>query len=445
MSRNDTTTPPPLATFELKAGKGDVPMGRYGHCMVEAYNGTKMVLFGGTTQENVTTGEVFVLDVATLTWTKGKATGGAAMSASRMFASCAVTNEMFVAYGGVTVDHGTKGWSMVKEPLVVYNLKTGEWQARFDPEQGGGWLLALTKGTFWGIPYIYFAAGAAGLVLLFVILGVFFYFRKQREERRYSKLSEDAEGSSRSGDGGGLGPGSVHIGGGEPRDRQTITYLYDQRPSSSTPIHFAEFVGGGGSQASQQPPMTQIRHSTLYYSEKAPIQIRTHDPITGYPFPQGKVQFFELATNAAVTAADTTHTTDKQDTNGKKDIKEDDNKTPICLDDLPDRLYSYPPPELHRRLSSLSLSSTTTLPVSTPTHVRPEGSSDDDDIVKKATKVVVQGKKGVPVVVSKGAVMAKNKVPLRREVSISKGAAVKTKAANKTTASAMARSNRAST
>ncbi|KAF9912732.1 hypothetical protein EC991_009468 [Linnemannia zychae] len=443
---NNSTAP--SVAFELIPGSGEPPLARYGHCMVEAYNGTKMVLFGGTTQEKVTTGEIFVLDVATLTWTRGKATSAVteAMNASRTYASCAVTNDMFVAYGGITADHATKVWTMVKEPLIVYNLKAGEWQTQFDPEQASGWLLALTKGAFYGIPYIYLAAGAGGLLLLFVILCVFFYFRKQRAERRYSKLMDDAGVSSRSEGGGGFGPASTRSGGGETRNRQAITYLYDQPPTSTSFTHSAAFVSGGGSQSSQQPQMSQVRHSTLYYSEKAPIQIRTHDPITGYPFPQGKVQFFELATSATVTAAAITNATDKQATVRKTDTKEDDNKTPISLDELPEKLYSHPPPELHHRLSSLSLSSTATLPVSTPTHARPEGSSDDDNHVKRATRAVVKGKKDVPVVVSKGAVKAKNKVPLRRELSISKdAAAVKTKtAANKTTSATLARNNRAS-
>ncbi|KAG0278455.1 hypothetical protein BGZ95_003954 [Linnemannia exigua] len=422
LSLSNGTTPP---AFELKAEKGDLPLARYGHCLVEAYNGTKMVLFGGATH---------------------KATGAEAVGASRMYASCAVTNDMFVAYGGARVDHRTKAWSMVKEPLVVYNLKTSEWQMRFDTEQGqgqgqglgSGWILSWTKGAFWGIPYIYLAAGAAGLVLLFIILGVFFFFRKRLEERRYSRLADDGEVSNRSGGGGGgFGPESTHSGGGDTRNRQIITYLYDQRPSSHPSTHSAAFVGG--SQTSQQPPMSQIRHSTLYYSETAPIQIRTHDPITGYPFPQGKVQFFELATNAAVTTAATMPATDKEDGDKKKDAKVDESKIPISLDELPKRLYSHPPPALHQRLSSLSVPSP---------YARLEGGSDGDDAPKKAVAKIVQGKKDVPVIVSKDAVKAKNKVPLRREVSVSKNAAVKTAtkatAANKTTAAALARANRAS-
>ncbi|KAK3839951.1 MAG: hypothetical protein J3R72DRAFT_447044 [Linnemannia gamsii] len=448
LSLSDGTTPP---AFELKASKGDLPLARYGHCLVEAYNGTKMVLFGGATQDNSTSDDIYILDVATLTWTAGKTTGAAAVGASRMYASCAVTNDMFVAYGGARIDHGTKAWSMVKEPVVVYNLKTSEWQTRFDPEQGqgldSGWILLWIKGAVWGIPYIYLAAGAAGLVLLFAILSVFFIFRKRREEKRYSRLAGDGEVSNRSGGGGdGVGPESMHRGGGDTRHRQAITYLYDQRPSSHSSAQSAAFVGG--SQFSQQPPMSQIRHSTLYYSETAPIQIRTHDPITGYPFPQGKVQFFELATNAAVTTTSATPASDKEDGLKMKDAKVDENKTPISLDELPEKLYSHPPPELHHRLSSLSVASTATLPVSSPSHVRPEGSSEDDEVPKKAVVKVVQRKKDVPVVVSKDAVKAKNKVPLRREVSISKDAGVKTTtkavAANKTTAAALARANRAS-
>lgn len=80
-------------------GKGIGPGPRQGHCMVEAYNGTKIVVFGGYTgpAKNVTTGAIHLLDVATLTWTEGKS---ANTSLQRGSMACACSGDSFVAWGG---------------------------------------------------------------------------------------------------------------------------------------------------------------------------------------------------------------------------------------------------------------------------------------------------------------------------------------------------------
>ncbi|KAG0295821.1 hypothetical protein BGZ96_010939 [Linnemannia gamsii] len=155
--------------------------------------------------------------------------------------------------------------------------------------------------------------------------------------------------------------------------------------------------------------MSEIRHSTVYYSEKAPIQIQTHDPITG------EIDFKEV------------------------DGENGEEKIALSLDQLPEHLYSHPPPELHHKMSSLSVASTVTLSVSTPTHVHPECGSEDDLKKGKAAAVVtavVQAKKGATAspTSSKGTKDAKtkSKVQLRRDVSVSKN--IKTKNATGTAA-----------
>ncbi|KAF8933172.1 hypothetical protein BGZ47_010999 [Haplosporangium gracile] len=111
---------------------GAVPSARYGHCMVEAYNGTKMVLFGGFDQIGRALGDIYILDVVTLKWTRGT-DGGA--TAARAYTACAVTNDLFVAWGGVISDSQTKFASAVSQNItIVYNLKTLQWQSRYHPE-----------------------------------------------------------------------------------------------------------------------------------------------------------------------------------------------------------------------------------------------------------------------------------------------------------------------
>ncbi|KAG0367362.1 hypothetical protein BGX24_003267 [Mortierella sp. AD032] len=51
---------------------GAAPSARYGHCLVEAYNGTKMVLFGGQGQSSAVLSDIYILDVEKMSWKAGK-------------------------------------------------------------------------------------------------------------------------------------------------------------------------------------------------------------------------------------------------------------------------------------------------------------------------------------------------------------------------------------
>ncbi|KAG0213185.1 hypothetical protein BGX33_003108 [Mortierella sp. NVP41] len=283
---------PSNPAYDLKIEAGERPQARYGHCLVEAYN--------------------------------------------------------------VTVDPATKAYSLVKEPMVIYNLRTGEWQTTFDPSK---WAEPSHDSIF-GIRYIYLAAGGGGLVLLFVLLGIFFYFRKKREERRYFALQS-----------GGYGPQPIHFSraglgsrsGGRGDTQHIATSLMGTAPASSSNRNSASFV------AAQHPPMmTEINKSgnTIYYSEKAPIQIRTHDPVTGYPVPHSQVKFFELPITASAANVAAAPVAVEEDKKKRKDKKKTDSISEavyplaVSLDQLPKKLYSRPPPELHHRFAEALIKKT---------------------------------------------------------------------------------------
>lgn len=78
------------------ATSGDAPPPMMGSCLVQAYGGTKMVLFGGDGIGSTAQSAIFVLDVATWTWKKGADAGTVN---ARGGAACAVTNNLFVAQG----------------------------------------------------------------------------------------------------------------------------------------------------------------------------------------------------------------------------------------------------------------------------------------------------------------------------------------------------------
>jgi hypothetical protein len=66
--------------------------------MVSAQGGSKMVVYGGTTNANSTLqGDVYILDVASLTWTKGPKPG---TSQFRRNMACTAAGDNFVVWGG---------------------------------------------------------------------------------------------------------------------------------------------------------------------------------------------------------------------------------------------------------------------------------------------------------------------------------------------------------
>ena len=69
-------------------------------CMVSSSSGSKVVLFGGYSSSlNATVGDIFILDVTTLTWKKGTST---APRDVRRSAACALSGDYFVVWGGDT-------------------------------------------------------------------------------------------------------------------------------------------------------------------------------------------------------------------------------------------------------------------------------------------------------------------------------------------------------
>ncbi|KAF9093097.1 hypothetical protein BGX23_003661 [Mortierella sp. AD031] len=169
-SRVQTTGPTP----------GDIS----GHCMVPAYNGTKMVVFGGTDLHENSSGNIYILDVQSRRWEAGKPVNP---NQARCNMACAVAGDSFVAWGG-----DNKRVNMDATP-IVYNLKTGEWTTQFyrvTPD--GGSLPAPTPGAQGGSNIAAIAGGAAGGIVLGGIVA-FLLIRRRRQN--------NAKGHAGTGDG----------------------------------------------------------------------------------------------------------------------------------------------------------------------------------------------------------------------------------------------------
>ncbi|KAF9141572.1 hypothetical protein BGX30_004535 [Mortierella sp. GBA39] len=183
------------STFATINDNGAIPTARSGHCMVEAYDGTKIVLFGGVDQTSAGLSDIYILDVATLKWTAGK-TGGAGVG--RAYAACAVTNDRFVAWGGATRINGDFVAVAATNATVVYDFIQDKWITTFSPVRtnitspdpdpdpstpltppAGEEMSSSSKGALIG--------GIAGGVVVLAAIAVFIFFCRRRSDRRKEK------------------------------------------------------------------------------------------------------------------------------------------------------------------------------------------------------------------------------------------------------------------
>ncbi|KAF9366382.1 hypothetical protein BGX34_003661 [Mortierella sp. NVP85] len=98
----------PSSGWSPASSIGLPPSPRSGACFVPAHGGTKMILFG------TTLGDIYILDAATLTWTKGPRTKA---PGARYGAACGVSNDDFVIWSGNAVG--------------VFNLKELKWASNY--------------------------------------------------------------------------------------------------------------------------------------------------------------------------------------------------------------------------------------------------------------------------------------------------------------------------
>lgn len=102
------------------------PSPRESACMVPAFNGTKLILFGGSATLDVALSDVFIFDVAAGTWAPGTDAGaGGARSAH----ACAVSGDALIVWGG----YATIGTRLPPANVIaIYNLTTNQWGNTFN-------------------------------------------------------------------------------------------------------------------------------------------------------------------------------------------------------------------------------------------------------------------------------------------------------------------------
>ncbi|KAF9381887.1 hypothetical protein CPC16_009636 [Podila verticillata] len=112
-----------INTWERISATADDPSAREMACMVPAYNGTKLILYGGRTN-TTTLSDIYVYDVLASKWKQGSPGG---LPHARSSHACAVSGDYFIGWGGVQM-----AVIVPSQYTSVYNLITNTWVDRYE-------------------------------------------------------------------------------------------------------------------------------------------------------------------------------------------------------------------------------------------------------------------------------------------------------------------------
>ncbi|KAK5814604.1 hypothetical protein F5H01DRAFT_346974 [Linnemannia elongata] len=269
---------------------GDAPTARQGHCMVSAYGGTRMIVFGGFGNGTTPLSDIYFLESNSTStkWTKGTDGGD---SVARAHTACAVTNDLFVAWGGTKDGVNT----ITSNITIVYNLKTNQWQTTYSPLPYVAPSTATTPGTGSGT-----GAGAGlkptgtggatdsasntgaiiggvvgGWVVIGIVVGLFIYRKVQ------GKSNTDAAASK---------PQSIHKGNINHID--TNNNNFDEVPVSVAPPQYNIFQPLAITSSAAAGPSYQLAYIDHYQQQQVQQQQQQQEQLQQqqYRHPQDRQQ-----------------------------------------------------------------------------------------------------------------------------------------------------------
>ncbi|KAI8359641.1 hypothetical protein B0O80DRAFT_440725 [Mortierella sp. GBAus27b] len=202
--KNDLYAYSPENGWTVLQPLGTIPPERVVTCLVPAYGGTKMVLFGGFGKDPVradTLGpglnDLYILDVNSMTWTRGS---DAPSAEARGGHSCAVSGDYLIVWGGAS-----NTLSRVSD-VVVYNMKTSSWTSSYValpnhapppyvgvPTSGNG---SSQDSSSNGFSTIAIAGTAVGVLAVVIVIGWVLYIYFQGTSSKAPIISDENDSST---------------------------------------------------------------------------------------------------------------------------------------------------------------------------------------------------------------------------------------------------------
>ncbi|KAF9377781.1 kelch domain-containing protein 3 [Podila verticillata] len=156
------------------------PSERDSPCLVPAYNGTKLVLFGGIQSGLQPLSDIYIYDLATNSWRVGPS---GTITRARASPACGVSGDYFITFGG----YGNKRSRFPPSELIsVFNLKTNTWVTQYQPPS------YATPSSSASGPAGLIAGGVVGGVAVIAVV-VFFLYRRRRSKKDASQPSSQSE------------------------------------------------------------------------------------------------------------------------------------------------------------------------------------------------------------------------------------------------------------
>ncbi|KAF8944602.1 hypothetical protein BGZ47_004004 [Haplosporangium gracile] len=178
---------PSNQTWSTMTTYGQPPSLRANHCMTINEDGTRMVVYGGNpTDRSPMSGEVFMFNIITKTWTKGIS------GEPRAYATCTIAGNQLLIWGGMAANR-----TVASGGVLIYNMENDTWVTSYIPP--AGYLTSSTtiasgsdsdkKDEGGGGANVGAIAGGVvgGLVVLAGV--VFFLFRRQKRRRHDGSLA----------------------------------------------------------------------------------------------------------------------------------------------------------------------------------------------------------------------------------------------------------------
>lgn len=169
-----------------------------GHCMVPAYGGSKMIVFGGHDLDGIAKADIYFFELSTREWTTGKAADPAQ---ARTNMACVVAGDSFIAWGG------ENGQKIMDNIPIVYDMKNNQWTTQFNRVITATTTLGVIPSATSNSATLtssesktnsaVIGGGIAGAVVVIALVGFLFYRRRNGRQSSNINSSDSNESGNR--------------------------------------------------------------------------------------------------------------------------------------------------------------------------------------------------------------------------------------------------------
>ncbi|KAF9916893.1 hypothetical protein BX616_002506 [Lobosporangium transversale] len=246
---------------------GSIPSHRHSQCLVPAYGGKKLIMFGGhSSAMGLTLNDLHILDVASLTWTAAPSIDALNR---RQESACAVSGDYLIVWGGRNT--GTVEDFMASKTPLIFNMKTNKWTSTYIAPRSSTTTTSSatttgtsppsnspteTVGSSGGSSVPVIAGAVAGvLVVLIAFLGILWYRRRAAASKNQDSYTSTV----------GKPPGDS----GEAISKEPIDTCSRSSMSNRMADPLSRNKSSNNSTAYPSPPPVQNVNSTYFSGEYA--------------------------------------------------------------------------------------------------------------------------------------------------------------------------------